>query len=391
MSQKILLITQNYFPEIGSAANRMKNFYETLSEDNEVDVITTIPVYPDTRLYIDKQQNSSENITQVNIKIKKYEKNLFFRFLLYIEVLAKILMVILKRKGTYDKVFVSSPPVFIILAGIVAKIKWKADLIMDIRDLWPDSFLGVEKFTNSFLLKLSFKLEKKLYRSADKIIINSQGFESYLIKKGVSKEKLIFIPNSLTKTDLAIKKKEKSSLFTIIYTGNVGLAQDFDIFLEVAEKLKMDDQIRFVVIGYGYRIEYLEKKIKEKELENTVEILPPTSRGSVLNEVKQADLAFLSLKNHQIFESVLPGKLIDYLGCGIPIIGVLSGYSRAVLKESKAGQAFNNQDVAGVIDFIKKMKDHDEIRQKMSTSGLKYAKKYFSWEENKHKLKELFH
>lgn len=153
MGQKILLITQNYFPEIGSAANRMKNFYETLSEDNEVDVITTIPVYPDTRLYVDKQEKGSENITQVNIKIKKYEKNLFFRFLLYIEVLAKILIVILKRKGTYDQIFVSSPPVFIILAGIVAKIKWKADLIMDIRDLWPDSFLGVDKFTNSFCLK----------------------------------------------------------------------------------------------------------------------------------------------------------------------------------------------------------------------------------------------
>lgn len=391
MGQKILLITQNYYPEIGSAANRMKNFYETLSEDNEVDVITTIPVYPDTRLYSGKQEKSSKTITQINIKVKKYEKNLFFRFLLYIEVLGKMIVVILNRKASYDKIFVSSPPIFIILAGIAAKKKWKADLILDIRDLWPDSLVGIDKCTHSFLLKIAFTLEKKLYKPADKIIINSQGFERYLIKKGVSKEKLVFIPNSLTKTDVAIKKKEKSQLFTIIYTGNVGLAQDFEVFLKLAEKLKVDNQLRFVVQGYGYRIEYLEKKIKEKKLENTVKILPPDSRENALNKVKNADLAFLSLKNHQIFESVLPGKLIDYLGCGIPIIGVLSGYSRAVLEKSNAGKAFDNQDIAGIIYFIKKLKKHDETRQKMSTSGRQYAEKHFSWEKNQHTLKELFH
>lgn len=96
--KKTLLITQNYFPELGSAANRMKNFYDTLSEEGEVDIISTVPIYPDKRLYSNDTTIESENITKIDVKVKRYEQNLIWRLLLYLEVLCKTVFIILKRK-----------------------------------------------------------------------------------------------------------------------------------------------------------------------------------------------------------------------------------------------------------------------------------------------------
>ena len=47
---KILLITQNFYPEIGSGANRFKNLYIQLSKKHDVKVVTTIPSYPNERM-----------------------------------------------------------------------------------------------------------------------------------------------------------------------------------------------------------------------------------------------------------------------------------------------------------------------------------------------------
>lgn len=47
MSKRVLIITQNFYPEIGSAGNRMKNIYLLLQDKGfDVDVLTTDPTYP---------------------------------------------------------------------------------------------------------------------------------------------------------------------------------------------------------------------------------------------------------------------------------------------------------------------------------------------------------
>ncbi|XBO86037.1 hypothetical protein AAGG52_21850 [Bacillus licheniformis] len=49
---KILMITQNFYPEIGSAGNRMKTIFLMLKQKGyHVDVLTTEPTYPSRDIY----------------------------------------------------------------------------------------------------------------------------------------------------------------------------------------------------------------------------------------------------------------------------------------------------------------------------------------------------
>lgn len=80
--KKILMITQNFYPEIGSAANRMKNIYLELEKKGyEVTVLTSDPSYPNRNLYKDPSYWGNGDIEKDTIRIhpkmRKYTRNLF--------------------------------------------------------------------------------------------------------------------------------------------------------------------------------------------------------------------------------------------------------------------------------------------------------------------------
>lgn len=66
--------------------------------------------------------------------------------MLYIEVALRFILAICKDKEKYDYVFVSTPSIFVAVTGMFAKKRMKAKLILDVRDLWPESLIGVGFF-----------------------------------------------------------------------------------------------------------------------------------------------------------------------------------------------------------------------------------------------------
>lgn len=56
MPKKVLILTQNFYPAIGSAGNRMKNIFQLLSKaDVQVEVLTIEPSYPPNKnMYKDR-------------------------------------------------------------------------------------------------------------------------------------------------------------------------------------------------------------------------------------------------------------------------------------------------------------------------------------------------
>ncbi|WP_025699699.1 glycosyltransferase family 4 protein, partial [Paenibacillus forsythiae] len=274
MSQKVLIICQNFYPEIGSAANRMKNIYLELEKRGyEITVLTSEPSYPNRNLYKDSifwQDGGLErNVIRFSTRTRKYNNNIFNRLLLYLEMCFKIVSKINRLDRKYDIVFATTPTIFVGLTGLFAKWKLRCPLILDVRDLWPESLLGVGVFTFKPFISLAYILEKKLYRGAKHIIVNSEGFIPRIVSKGVDRQKISFMPNSLTDEELLAASKEDNSNegITVIYTGNIGLAQDLEILIEVAERMK-DLPIKFKIIGYGFRSKDLKMQIEEKRLHN---------------------------------------------------------------------------------------------------------------------------
>lgn len=389
--KSVLMIVQNFYPEIGSAGNRMKNVYLNLKRSGyEVKVITLKPSYPDQSLYEDAHFWDEAEIEVNDIiriqpnKVKRYTRNIWRRLFHYMESMWLFIYTIIRLKKKYDYVFVTTPPIFPTLAALIAKKKMKAKLITDVRDLWPESLLGVGVFTNKWILKMAFYLERKIYQHSDQIIINSPGFQDYILSKGVQEKDIQFIPNSLTADELNLKKRLpplSESRIKVVYTGNIGLAQDLKKLIEVAEKLKNHKEIEFRIIGYGFRMTEVQDEIFSRGLTN-IKVIHAMNRRVTLYEVSSSHIAYVSLVEKDVFNKVLPGKIIDYMCVGKPIVADVAGRAKKMIVDAQCGLVADSRSAAEISQQILTLASNKELRENLGENGYHYAKHNFQWSKN---------
>ncbi|RXJ01670.1 glycosyltransferase WbuB [Anaerobacillus alkaliphilus] len=391
--KKLLIISQNFYPEIGSAGNRMKNIYKLLQARSiHVSVLTTHPTYPHHDLYKDEcfwdeQGLGDDHVQRINITNRNNSISMFNRLLQYLEVACKMILFILKDKESYDVVFVTSPPIFIGIVGAVAKIRYNARFILDIRDLWPESLNGVGVLNHPIILFVFRFVERIIYRNSDEIVVNSKGFIDSIVKTGwVPPKKLSYIPNGALKKELAIQSHNKSD-FRVVYAGNLGMAQDHQLLFELAKRLE-EYSISLVLIGYGIHQSHFEKQTKAYQLKN-ISFIKPKTRARCLELIAQYSVGLVTLQSKEVFRTVLPGKIIDYMTCGLPIVAAVSGNAKSIIDVAKVGFTSESNSVDEMMQYILYLFNNPKIREQFSQNGTAYVKKHFLWEENIETLVEL--
>ncbi|MEF2292944.1 glycosyltransferase family 4 protein [Virgibacillus dokdonensis] len=396
MTRKVLIITQNFYPVIGSAGNRMKNIFQLLNDKNiETHVLTTEPAYPNKNLYKDDQFWDDDNIAKdekkivrVPIKNNHFSNHILSRLFFYVEIMWRFLLKLWKlRKEKYDYIYVSTPPIFIVFAAFVGAFFMKAKVVLEVRDLWPDSLIGVKTFDYPIIIKCFRVLEKRMYNKSDYIVINSLGFEEHILSKLKNKaKKIIYLPNGPRKQEI-VCEKERQSQFRVVYTGNLGLAQDVDHLKKMASLFHIHD-IRFDVLGYGMKTKEFKEHVENNDLSN-VYMHNPTTRKKSLQLIKQSNLSIAFLNDNQVFETVLPGKVIDYMTCQTPIIAGIKGTAAKIIETNKAGFVFDQDNISEMIKKVLELRENPNQLQHLAENCTRTIRENFLWEENIEKLTEI--
>lgn len=399
----ILIISEVFYPEIGSGANRLTNLVIELKKKGyRVDVITSEPSYPNKEMYknneyrdIEKEKKVQANSIIKYIKISSLKPNAKFlnRLYIYIYFLVKSMGSAIFRKEKYDIVIATTPSPFMGIVGIVAKIRFRCKYILDIRDLWPECIKNIGLFKRSKLaLRLAYILENIILKFTDAIVINSEGFKGYLVSRGYKKN-ITFIPNGLMdeelkEYELISKQTIKNKEFTVIYTGMIGLAQNVKSIVKVANYLKLVDNIKFKIIGTGIQKERVLELIKHYNLSN-IEVMEPMPKNKIVIEVAKCHVAMAHLRKDSAFDLVIPGKIIDYIGMGIPIIAGIEGYTAEVLNNSQGGITVVPDDYKNMAKAIIYLYLNSDIRKSYSKNGYDFCKDNFSFEKNFVKYDDL--
>ena len=222
----------------------------------------------------------------------------------------------------------STPPTQGIVGAIVKKIK-KIPMIYVLQDVFPDSLISAGlTVEGSFLWKIGRKIEDYTYRSADKIIVISEDFKKNIIKKGVQEDKIEVIYNWIDEESIVPIPRENNLLFDefnldkskfyITYAGNLGNAQNIDIIIEAANKLKKYKDIMFIFFGKGCCEEECKKKVKKYDLKNVM-FLPfqPSEKASQVYSLGNASI--VSCKKG-FGMSAMPSKTWSIMSAGTAII-----------------------------------------------------------------------
>ena len=201
-----------------------------------------------------------------------------------------------KDARSCDVMFISStPPIQGAMASIV-KIINKKPIVYNLQDIFPDSLYN-NGLTNkgSILWKVGRVIENFTYRHADKIIVISEDFKKNIMAKGVPEEKIEVVYNWVDQNAVVDIPREKNKLFDaygldrskfyVTYNGNIGLSQNMDMLLSVAEEFQSAKvqafqgkeicctDIHFVLVGNGAYLDEVRRLVNDKKLKN-VHLLP---------------------------------------------------------------------------------------------------------------------
>ncbi|WP_312039469.1 glycosyltransferase family 4 protein [Macrococcoides bohemicum] len=387
---KLLLVTQNFYPEIGSGANRFKNLYRLLSKNNNVNVLTTNPSYPNEKMYLNQKYwndeviNSGDDIYRISMKIDKQSKSMFMRLLYYIELGYKVRKFIKENQAHYDVLYVTTPNIFIPWSVLFLQ-RLKPKKVLEVRDLWPDSLIGIEKLRIVRYIYPFLKfLEKRMYRKAHMIIINNEGFREHVQNLAPAKN-IYYFPNAFRRDE--IEFKDVSQEFKVIYTGNIGFAQSFEQLIQISERLEKH-KIKFNAVVYGVNAQKFIDYVEDKHF-MYVSVFHEKSREECLEMIREHNIQLAILKDTDTFLKVLPGKIIDGIGCGVPVVTNLGGYANDLINEYQVGYSKERASTDEIIDAILQIKDDRALEEKLRKNARALVEKEFVWENNISEFEKL--
>ena len=400
--KRILIYTNHFYPENFKVNDIAFDF---ANKGYEVKVITGLPNYPHGKLFegygiFKKNKEFVNNVEVIRLPLITRGSGKALRLALnYLSYFISTIIYTLRLSFSpkYDLVFVhETSPIFICLSAVLYKKIKKVPLVVWVLDLWPESVFSAGNFENKTLAKVLTFLVKIIYKQSDVILTSSKGFEASILKKGNFHNKIIYFPNWAEDVFLNYDTENIHNIklpegFKIMYTGNLGEAQNFEIILDAAIKLKDKKNIKWILVGSGRKLDFIETTIKNHHLEETVYLLgsyPLTSMPFFFNE---SDVMLVSLKDEAIFNITVPAKLQAYMAYGKPIIGLLKGEGATIIEEAKCGYVCSQSDSNELVDLITKLEKLEETElENFSNNAKNYYLQNFSKTKNLNFLETLF-
>ena len=293
-----------------------------------------------------------------------------------------------KTTGKYDVIIVTSPPLFVGVTAIILSLFKKLPIVFEVRDLWPESAIDTGVLKNKLIIKLAYIFEIYMYKKSKIINVLTPAFRSKLIEKGVSKEKIIFIPNAAdftlakkvqSKNFNALEFKKKIGLqgkFVITYVGAHGVANHLIQLIDAASILK-NSSIVFQLIGSGMQKKMLKDEVKRRNISNVI-FRDPVPKAEIFKYILASDMGASVLKKVDTFKTIYSNKTFDYMSCKCPVFLAIDGVSRDLIELANCGVYVEQEKpnlIAAKAKELSNMPKSELI--KMGVNGYNYAIKNF--------------
>ncbi len=387
---KILVVTQYFWPENFKINDLVEEWGR---RGHEVIVLTGAPNYPRGQVfqcYLNHPSayNEYKGAKIVRVPICARGQGSLRLILNYFSFVlsASVFGLFYLRKHSFDVIFVFEPsPVTVGLPAVFLSKMKKVPVIFWVLDLWPETLMAISHFRSRYLINWVGKMVTFIYNHCTLVLGQSRGFLDGISKYCRDKSKIHYFPTwsedfSVDNgVSLATEIPRLNNGFTIMFTGNIGEAQDMPNVLGAAELLKDYHFIRWVIVGNGRRFDWLKLQVIKRGLQEKVLLPGSFPLDRMPSFYAHADALLVSLKDDPVFSLTIPGKVSTYLMTGIPLLGMLDGEGAVIIRDAKAGfvsKAGCASSLAKSVLSLASMSSGD--RKQLGLNGKAYAQREFS-------------
>lgn len=390
---RVVIITPYFWPDIAANVPLITSLVEdSVKNGFKVTVITS---YPGRNIDELQKKEFINNIQRHKLyhgaKIIRLP-NIFvgrhgmlaklFEYCIFTTLTVFYLLVLLSKT---DLAFVgSNPPLINLVINLILRLK-KIPLIYNLQDLFPDSAIDNGKLKNKTIIKFLRKLEYLSYKSADLVITISSSFEQHVLNV-TSNANVCVIPNWVDTGRIDFIPREENSVlldsdlkdtFIVSYAGNIGFAQNLEIVLECAEKMR-EYKIAFVIIGDGQNKAAIQNMANNMNLTN-VYFLPFQPEDKVAEVFSLADVGLVTMKKGTGHSSV-PSKTWMIMACKRPVIACIDHDSdlAEIIKTSDAGIVVSPSSALELKNAILKIYQDKALNEHLGSNGRRYVEQNIS-------------
>ena len=289
-----------------------------------------------------------------------------------------------------DVVIASSPQLLVGLAGWWIAFSRQIPFVFEVRDLWPESLVAVGAGTEDSLLHATLGgIAHFLYERSNLIVVVTRAFKDHLVGRWrVPPEKIAVVENGV-ETDLfrpapsdichTIRLQLSAQFkFLLCYIGTIGMAHGLETLLDAAFALQAESpEVLFLLIGEGAEKERIKALAQSRGLRN-VKFLDQQPREKIPAFISASDACLVLLKKTEIFKTVIPTKMLEFMSCERPVILGVDGQARQIIEDAGAGLVIEPENSEALVQSVKRLLDNRALGVTLGKKGREYIQKNFS-------------
>ncbi|RPJ39655.1 MAG: glycosyltransferase WbuB [Planctomycetaceae bacterium] len=366
---RILLITNLFQPE-PSHLKGLAYAKELQRRGHDVHVLTGFPNYPGGKLYPGYRMRWTMQETLDGVPVTRvamypsHDGSAIRRSLNYISIGISLAIHVLGMKRRFDVSHVCMGPITLMWPAQVLRRVQGTKVVADVQDIWPESVADSGMLKSGLALRILKMICLRAYRTADRIIVLSQGYKQLLSNRGIDPGRVDVVYNWCDESQPAAAATEDISssildanTFNVVYAGNLGKLQGPDTILDAAQSLAAKGcSARFVLIGGGVEFERICRRIQDERIANVI-LMPRMPLEQVNRILDRADLLLIHLIRSGLSSIAIPQKLQAYLSIGRPILLAAEGDVLDLFRQAGAGPACEPENpeamAAAILRFMK--------------------------------------
>ena len=394
---KILYVSQYFPPEMGAPAARAAELARYwVKGGHEVTVLTGFPNHPTGVVPAEYRSKirrlvMHEKLDGVNV-VRTWlfpfpNRKAYERILNYSSFCASA-----STTGMFvsrpDVLIATSPQLLVGLSGWWLARTKGVPFVFEVRDLWPESLAAVGIGNPDSILNRSLgSVAGFLYKRSEHVVVVTAAFKEHLIRNWrLSPEKISIVENGV-ESDMFCPRVNNADLrtelggegkFVVAYIGTMGMAHGLETLVQAATELQTTaPDVLFLMVGEGSDKERILNCARSQGLTN-MRFVSQQPRDKIPEFIAISDACLVLLKKAELFKTVVPTKMLEFMSCARPVILGVDGQAKKIMDQAGAGVYVEPENVDALVRVITRLAANPVLCETLGRNGRRHIIEHFS-------------
>ena len=374
---RLIFVNRFFFPDHSATSQILSDLaFYLAGAGRDVHVVTSTQIYDDAKAALPV----SEIINDVHVhRIPSTgfgRGTLLGRSIDYLSFYRSMWQCLVALAQPGDVIIAKTDPPLTSVIAIAAARRKDARLVNWLQDIYPETAveLGVPLMRGPLAAILTARRDRSL-RQADATVVVGNLMARKVELLGAPPSRVHVITNWCNDQEIRPIAPADNPLrqawglagqFVLGYSGNLGLAHEFETVLAAAKRLRHAPRTIFLMIGGGKRFDELSRAVKEQGLISSFRFMPYQEQKMLAYSLAVADAHWLSL-NPKLEGLLVPSKFYGIAAAGRPIIVIAdeNGEIARLVEQHGCGIVIPPGDADALADALRRLSNAPETVSEM--------------------------